>query len=106
MLVQIRTNYISLKKFLYGCRVPEIDSPMCNCGGGEETAEHVSLLCPLESDRRHLLFDKNGRLRSWEMLLGSPILAPRLTRWFIESERIKQLSLARKLLYLPHMQDN
>lgn len=30
-----------LKKLLYECRVPDKDSPMCACGGEEETAEHI-----------------------------------------------------------------
>ena len=41
MLIHIRTGCIGFKKFLHICRVPDIDSPMCDCRGGEETAEHV-----------------------------------------------------------------
>lgn len=99
MLVQLRTQCIGLRKFLYDCRVLEIGSPRCNCQGGEETAEHIALFCPLESSRRHLLLDECGRRQSWETLIGTPSLARRITKWFIESGRIKQFTLANKLLY-------
>lgn len=61
ILIQMRTHCIGLKKFLYECRVADINSPMCNCKGGEETAEHIAMLCPLESSRRNLLLDDYGR---------------------------------------------
>ena len=38
-------------------RMPDIDSPMCACGGAEETAEHIAMLYPLESSKRHVLMD-------------------------------------------------
>ena len=106
MLIHIRTGCIGLKKFLYNCRVPDIDSPMCDCRGGEETAEHVVMLCPKESHRRYLLHDEQGRQQSWSTLTGTPLQAKRLARWLIESDRIKQFSLAKKLLYGADSQDN
>ena len=105
ILVQMRTRCIGLRKFLYGCRVPDIDSPMCACGGGEETAEHIAILCPLESSKRHALLDVHGRQHSWNVLIGKPTQARQLTRWLIESDRIHQFSLARKLLYGNEVQD-
>ena len=97
--IQMRTGYIGLRKFLYGCRVPDIDSPMCACGRGEETAEHIAMLCPLEASKRHALLDAGGRQQSWNLLIGKAIQAQLLTRWLIESDRIHQFSLAKKLLY-------
>ena len=106
MLIHIRTGCIGLQKFLYTCRVPDIDSPMCDCRGGEETAEHVVMLCPKETHRRSLLYDEQGRQQSWSTLTGKPLQAKRLARWLIESNRIKQFSLAKKLLYGADSQDN
>ena len=105
MLIHIRTGCIRLKKFLYNCRVPEIDSPMCDCGGSEETAEHVVMLCRKETHRRHLLHEQ-GRQQSWNTLTGKPLQAKRLARWLIESDRIEQFSLAKKLLYGAETEDN
>ena len=58
MLIHIRTGCIELKRFLHICRVPEIDSPMCDWRGSEERAEHVVMLCPKENHRRYLLHDE------------------------------------------------
>ncbi len=106
ILVQMRTHCIGLKKFLYECRVPNIDSPMCDCGGGKETAEHIAMLCPLESSRKHLLFDDYGSQQPWKTLIGTPIQAKRLNKWFIKSERIGQFFLAKKLLYQTNLHEN
>ena len=105
ILTQMRTPCIGLRKFLYGCRVPDIDSPMCACGGGEETAEHIAMLYPLESSKQHALLDVHGRQQSWNVLISKPMQARQLTRWLIESDRIHQFSLARKLLYANEVQD-
>ncbi len=105
ILIQMRTRCIGLKKFLFECRIPDIDSPMCACGGGEETAEHIAMLCPLESSKRHILLDDHGRRQTWSKLIGKAMPAKQLTRWLIESERIHQFSLARKLLYPNELQE-
>lgn len=78
---------------------------MCECGGGEETAQHIAMLCPLESSKRHTLLDDHGRLQTWSKLIGKEMLAKQLTRWLIESERIHQFTLARKLLYQNELQE-
>ncbi|KAJ2898375.1 hypothetical protein MKZ38_003966 [Zalerion maritima] len=44
-LTQIRTGKIGLKAFLFQCRVPDVITPYCGCGG-RETAAHVILYCP------------------------------------------------------------
>ena len=105
ILIQMRTRCIGLKKVLYECRVPHIDSPMCDCGEGEVTAEHIAMLCLLESSRRYLLFDDYGRQQSWKTLIGNPTQAKRLTKWLIESGRLRQFSLAKKLWYRNEWQD-
>ena len=105
ILIQMRTRCIGFRKFLYGCRVPDIDSPMCARGGGEETAEHITMLCPFESSKRHVLLDDHGRQQSWNVLFGKPMQARQLTRWLIESECIHQFSLAKKMLYGNELQE-
>ena len=78
---------------------------MCACGGGEETAEHIAILCPLESSKRHVLLDGHGRQQSWNVIIGRPMQARQLTRWLIELERILQFYLAKKLLYGNELQE-
>ena len=95
-----------LKKFLYTFRVPNIDSPMCDCRRGEKTAEHFVMLCPKETYRRYLLHDEQGQQQLWSTLTVKPLHAKRLARWLIESDLRKQFSLAKKLVYGVHSQDN
>ena len=105
ILIHMRTRCIGLKKFLFECRVPGIDSSMWECGGGEETAQHIAMLCPLESSKRHVLWDDHGRQQTWNTLIGKEMPAKQLSRWLIESERIPQFTLARKLLYQNELQE-
>ena len=61
---------------------------MCMCGGEEETAEHIAILCRLESLKRHKLLDDHEHWQTWGKLIGKSMPAKQLTRWFIELERI------------------
>ena len=106
MLIYIRMSCIGLKNFLYTCWVPDIDSPMCDYRGGEETAVHVVMLCLKEMQWRYLLHDDHGRQQPWSTLTDKPLQAKRLAHWFIESDRIKQFSLTKKLLYGADSQAN
>lgn len=79
---------------------------MCDCSGGEETAEHVAMLCAKETHHSYLLHDEQGRQQSLNMLTRKPLEAKRLARWFIESDRIHQFSFAKKLLYGQEPEDD
>jgi hypothetical protein len=51
-LVQLRTENIGLRNFLYRKGVPEITDPHCPCGEGRETVMHVLLRCRRFKDLR------------------------------------------------------
>jgi len=97
MLVQARTGRVGLAKFLYGRKVPGIQTAQCRCEAGEETVRHMALYCTEEADRRQGL-RVNGRL-DYGRLIGTASGAKRLTEWMIRSGRLGQFSLARNLLY-------
>lgn len=78
---------------------------MCHGGGGEETAEHIAMRCRLDSSRRYLLWAGHGRQQSLRRLIGDPSQAKRLTKWLIETGRIKQVFQARKLLFSNEQND-
>jgi hypothetical protein len=97
MLVQARTGRIGLAKFLYGRKVPGIQTAQCRCEAGEETVRHMALYCTDETERRQGL-RMNGRL-NYRRLIGTASGAKRLAEWMIRSGRLGQFSLARNLLY-------
>ena len=46
MIIQLRTEKIGLRKFLYSRGVPGIEDEGCGCGLGQQTVMHVLLMCP------------------------------------------------------------
>ena len=61
ILVQLRTEKIGLRDFLVKRRVPNIDSPQCECNQGRETVKHVILHCPnVTNEQREDLRRKIG----------------------------------------------
>ena len=97
MLVQARIGRIGLAKFLYGRKVPRIQTAQCRCEVGEEMVQHIALYCIDEIERRQGL-RMNGRL-NYRHLIGTASGAKRLAEWMIRSGRLGQFSLARNLLY-------
>jgi len=49
ILCQARTGTIGLREFLFQRQVPEVTTPICPCGGGPQTPEHLFAAC---TDRR------------------------------------------------------
>jgi hypothetical protein len=50
--MQARTECIKIAKFLFKRHVPDMLSPLCNCGHAPETPEHVLLRCSGTEDDR------------------------------------------------------
>src|SRR5436190_14701676 len=44
-LTQLRTGKVGVKAFLFQRQVPEMATPHCQCGSGEETPAHLALHC-------------------------------------------------------------
>jgi hypothetical protein len=45
ILVQMRTEKIGLRDFLFRRKVPDVLDPMCDCQEGRQTMRHVLLIC-------------------------------------------------------------
>jgi hypothetical protein len=43
LLTQIRTGKVGLQGFLFQRKVPEVITPLCQCGGAAETPAHIAL---------------------------------------------------------------
>jgi ribonuclease HI len=52
ILVQMRTEKIGLRDFLFRRKVPDILDPMCDCQEGRQTVRHVLLVCRKLNDIR------------------------------------------------------
>jgi hypothetical protein len=96
LLVQVKTGRGGLKSFLYRARVPGISSPLCDCGGGEETFKHL-LLCPRYENQRQrfrsILLSKFqlSVLPSFHLLLTPPYL-PLFLSFLLSLNRLEQFS--------------
>lgn len=59
ILVQLRTEKIGLKDFLFWRNVPGIRDPMCPCREGRQTVRHVLLVCRKLHDLRQEIFGQD-----------------------------------------------
>ena len=87
LLVQLRTEKIGFKDFLFNRRVPNVTDPMCDCGEGRQTVTHILLRCRKLRDLRkqeHGRFPGRHNLRA---ILNKRKLATKAIR-FVEQTRI------------------
>jgi hypothetical protein len=69
ILAQARTGHTHLREYL--ARTHQIESAVCDCGGGVESVEHVILQCPLWAPQRSQLKETAGdRWGDVSFLLG------------------------------------
>lgn len=101
LLTQIRTETIGLNAFLFGCKVPEVMSPLCRCGRAPETAAHLILHCAELADQRRALDEALGRpLRTCRDLADATRekeTAAIVVRWFLRLERLQEYRLAQRI---------
>jgi len=96
ILCQARTGKIGLREFLFHQQVPDIRTPICQCGGGPQTAEHLFVDC---SDPRSTALRAMG-YRSVEQVweaLSSPKTAKVLARALVKSGWLEEYRLFLKL---------
>ena len=72
--VQMWTGKTGLRQFLYNRKVPGIDSPICECGGGHQTVKHVLFACPKYTTKRRGYWDQEKREAAWGELQLRKIL--------------------------------
>ena len=102
LLTQARTGAIGLRDFLFRVRVPGIPTPLCECGQGRETVEHLVVWCPRPPKPRNWpateirskkdlfrVLDGWGNKERW--------LARRVIRWLLDSGRLLEYRLAVRL---------
>ena len=101
LAVQLRTWKNGFNAFLYQARVPSVLSPLCSCGFGHQTAQHIIIYCHNFTAASHALRDNQGRLLDYRQLVTTPTCLKKVTRWVIERGMLGQYQRARGLLYPP-----
>ena len=102
LLTQARTGDIGLRDYLFRFKVPGVSTPYCSCGQGRETVEHLVVWCSNPPQQRPW---KNNEIRSHQdlqtVLRGvgarSARLAKKVLGWLMDSGRLLEYSLARRL---------
>jgi len=73
-------------------KVPGYDNPICDCGGGIQTAKHVILFCPLY-DRDELLEELGTQ--DYRVITSTPKGLKAVTKWILNKGLLEQFKLYR-----------
>ena len=88
-----RTGPISLQQ-----KGPGIESPSWSCGGFNQTAVHILQFCAHFNEARPELFRSTGT-NDTRVMLSTPKCLKAATKWMMQTNLLKQFSLAREQLY-------
>jgi len=99
LLVQIRTEKIGLRAFLFQRRAQDAVTPLCRCGQSPETPTHLAIFCgELEEERAALQAAIAPRQMRTSRDLAEATRDPRTSRevvqWFLKLKRIAHFDLA------------
>jgi hypothetical protein len=94
LLVQMRTGKVGLRSFLFHRQVPEVITPICRCGQGEETPAHIAAYCTTENTARAQLPFTMRTYGDFAMAVNDPSKAACLTRWMMRRNRISSYRVA------------
>jgi hypothetical protein len=89
LLIQMRTEKIGLRDYLWRRKVLGFDDPGCNCGEGRQTVSHVLLRCRNYRDLRRREFGTGGRM-DLRAILNEPKLATKAIRFMEQTHLLGQ----------------
>jgi ribonuclease HI len=79
LLIQMRTEKIGLRDFLWKRRVSEVDDPGCDYGEGRHTVDHILLRCRTYNEARGRILGR-GRRIDLRAILNEPKLVTKAIR--------------------------
>lgn len=101
LATHIRTERIGLRAYLHANKVPDHDSPACECGHTSQTAKHVLIHCPTWTTLRQRLRDDMGEPGplDYRRITGTARGLRAAARMLMETNLLAQFAVARTLLY-------
>jgi hypothetical protein len=94
LLVQLRTEKIGLRDFLFAGRVPGISNPRCQCGERRQTVAHVLLRCRTLRNLQNQAFGNlPGRHNLWT-ILSKPQLATKAIHFIEQAQILRHVGIA------------
>jgi hypothetical protein len=102
LLTQARTGDIGLRDYLFKVKAPGVLTPYCECGEGRETVEHLVVWCNIPPNPRTWKEAEIRSQRDLQLVLRgvgarSARLARKVLSWLMDSARLLEYSLARRL---------
>ncbi|CAG8977852.1 hypothetical protein HYALB_00011658 [Hymenoscyphus albidus] len=89
LLIQMRTEKIGLRDFLWKRKVPGYNDPGCECGEGRQTVEHIVLRCRKFKDLRQREFG-GGRWLDLKAILTESKTAIKVIRFMEQTQLLGQ----------------
>jgi hypothetical protein len=95
-LIQMRTGKIGLNAFLYYRKVPGYETPICICGNGLQTSEHLFTDCidPRSHSLTAMGYTTTSEARAG---LSNPETAGKMAKSLLHSGWLKEFRLSEKL---------
>jgi hypothetical protein len=100
VLMQARTKCMRITEFFFWRRIPDVPSPLYNCGKASETLEHVLLYCPETEENRQDTRRKVAliALRTRKNLAQLSTKHPKLiTEWLLRTRKFPLYNKAQRL---------
>jgi ribonuclease HI len=93
LLVQLRTEKIGLKDFLFQRKVPDVPSPRCECGERRQTVVHILLRCSMFKDLRNRIFGTLTGRNDLRTILSKAQLATKAIRYMEQTQILGQVGI-------------
>jgi ribonuclease HI len=93
LLVQLRTEKIGLKDFLFNRRVPGVTSPRCECGERRQTVAHILLSCRTYRNLRNQVFGNLSGRNNLRTILSKPQLATKAIQFIEQTQILGQVGI-------------
>jgi exonuclease III len=97
LLTQARTGIIGLRSFLFRRKVPDVVTPFCSCGAGEETFEHLVFGCLQTEGQWTTATDWPQTQEELQIHLDDGTRAEKILSWALRLGRLNEYRLAVEL---------